>query len=95
MTYYIMDISKVNADTTNMRKSLDGEKVVYHENLTGEELTGYTHEEILTIMRTFEWSEPPEEPFEEPPETLPPPTLEERLEALEAAMLEMLLGGVI
>ena len=58
MKYMIFDANKINVDTSDMRKSLDGTKVVYHENLTGEEnIQQYTHKEILEILNTPEWTE--------------------------------------
>ena len=91
--YMIFDVNKLRGmDTTNMRKSLDGKKVIYYENLTGEEnIQQYTHEEILEILETPEWTEGVEA---EEVEEIAVPTIEERLQMAEDTIMFMLMGGM-
>jgi hypothetical protein len=60
MIYMIFDVKDIpeTIDISCMRKSLDGTKVVYHENLTGQiDVKKYSHAEILDIMTSGEWAD--------------------------------------
>lgn len=89
MMYYIMPINNVPVDTTDMRKSLDGTRVVYHENLTNDpSIIPYTLDEIKIMMCGSEWSEPSPN-YDDPQDESPFLTADERLDVLEPEVVDI------